>query len=532
VTGVAPAPSRIDRQQLAALLAQSLRETLRPGVDAHTGLRGSPLKQLAFSMTLMGIVFATNLPRLADLRSFLVLLFAMTMGTVLLGVAPESHEARLKRLEILYSKPISTRTFLAVRVLVLVVLAGLIASFLALPPLLAAGLRFGRWGLLAGQYGLLVVGSFALVVLWLAVFQRLAARVSLGRLRRITQTVLAVMLLAVVGLTFSTLPARVLGQPLPPPISLETSSWVRLLPSTWFVDVLMGGGGPAALGERFAALALLALALTLLWVLDVDLVASAERLMAPPTQRITRPPAVRIYELLGRLPLVGERLAGGPVGALTVLLLTVTQRDEVTRMKSLGPRLLQVVMFVLAWRARQPALFLAMLAYVGLVGLIEGLRTLRQSSEAAATWLLHVAPLDGGQLMRAVRRGALLRLFLFPSLLLAAVALRVHPAHEAAVLWLGYFALASLLIAASVLVTPRIPLSGEPSASPGVAGFAAATTLGLAGLVAYGLFIAVVTMLGWIGAVVGAMAAASLLVVAHVVGHFAGRRLGALEHLH
>jgi hypothetical protein len=193
---------------------------------------------------------------------------------------------------------------------------------------------------------------------------------------------------------------------------------------------------------------------------------------------------------------------------------------------------MQLVVFVLAVRAEQPAVFLATLAYVGYVGLVEGLRTLEQSSDAAATWLYHAAPVDGSVILRATRRAALLRHFLFPSLLLVVASALAYPPLVAAVLWLGYLALAQLLVAARLLFLPRLPLAGEPAVTPGVVGFAIATGLGFACLVVYGTFLALVTLLGWIGAVLGAMAAFTLLLAAWVLGHFAGRRLGTLESRH
>jgi hypothetical protein len=255
-----------------------------------------------------------------------------------------------------------------------------------------------------------------------------------------------------------------------------------------------------------------------------------ERLMAPPAVRLRPPLAVRAFELWRRLPLVGERLAGGAVGALASLVLTVSGREEVSRIKALTPRLLQVAMFVLALRSAHPTLFLVMLAYFGLMGLIEGLASLRQSADAAATWLLHLAPLDGGALVRAMRRGALQRYFLLPSLLLAVAALATYPPHVALVLWIGYVALAAALVAGTLLLWPRVPLAEEPSATPGMAGFAISTVLGMVALLTYSLFLAVVTLLGWVGSVLGAIAACALLAAAQLAGHLAGRRVRALEY--
>ena len=72
--------------------------------------------------------------RVADLPSYLVLLFAAVFVIVILAINPDSQDVQERRLEILASKPIAARTPLSARTILLLVLAGLLAGCLGLSP--------------------------------------------------------------------------------------------------------------------------------------------------------------------------------------------------------------------------------------------------------------------------------------------------------------------------------------------------------------------------------------------------------------
>jgi hypothetical protein len=144
MSAIAPDARRVDPLQLRALLRLTLKQSLGPGTDASTGSKGHPLRQILFSMTTLGVMLSARAWRVADLPSYLVLLFAAVFVIVILAINPDSQDVQERRLEILASKPIAARTLLSARTILLLVLAGLLAGCLGLVPMaVAVALRPG-----------------------------------------------------------------------------------------------------------------------------------------------------------------------------------------------------------------------------------------------------------------------------------------------------------------------------------------------------------------------------------------------------
>ena len=62
-------------------------------------------------MTTLGVMLSARAWRVADLPSYLVLVFAAVFVIVILAINPDSQDVQERRLEILASKPIAARTF-------------------------------------------------------------------------------------------------------------------------------------------------------------------------------------------------------------------------------------------------------------------------------------------------------------------------------------------------------------------------------------------------------------------------------------
>src|SRR5262249_743628 len=194
----------LDRRQLGAVLGLTLGQLLRPGVDANTGVRSHPLRQIVLSMGLLGLIFALNLLRLPTWDVFLVRLFAATFLMLSLAIAPEPYELRERHREILASKPVSARTLLVARCIQLLALSALIATAFGLLSFVGAAWRFHAPPLLAAvEFAMLVAGGFTSALLWLYAVLGALRFVRVETVRKAVHTALA---LFTIGLSLFSLP--------------------------------------------------------------------------------------------------------------------------------------------------------------------------------------------------------------------------------------------------------------------------------------------------------------------------------------
>ncbi len=225
----APAATRVEPGQVAALARLTLGQALRRGVDMSSGASGRPLLQLVVSLGLVGLMVAASVTRSPDADAFLARLFFGAFLLVGTALVPDTPEVRDRHVEILFSKPVSVPTHLAARALTLGVLAACVVLPFGLPGLLAAAWRFGLplWRP-AADLALLLAGAITLALLWLLVLVRLALRLGFGRVRRAAQSALMLTVLAIslhAALTLA-------GLELLPDVALRDT--LHALPSTWF----------------------------------------------------------------------------------------------------------------------------------------------------------------------------------------------------------------------------------------------------------------------------------------------------------
>jgi hypothetical protein len=526
-----PREGRIDRGQLGALLELTLRQLLRPGVDPSSRVRVQPLRQTVLSIGFFGLLFATNAVRAPDLPTFLALLFFTTLVIVSLTINPETPDVRERSLEVLLVKPVAALTFLAARTVVLLAISGLVATSFGAAPLLAAALRFGLSPLVvAADYAMLLAAAFTAATLWLHLMLAALRWISAERLRRATQTALAVFNLAVAVLSLASF-GFAEATSLPDPIRGlgRARAVLEALPSTWFA--LFWHREWLSAPHRAAVVALVAatVALALRGGLAKYYPHLLEQAALPRPSPGRRSLAVRLLEALTRLPPVGQRLFPPASVGLGAAILTLSQREEVSRLKVLVPRLVALLFFLLGLSGGQELLPLSMLAYFTFAAAVEGLDAVGQSAHAPASWLLHAAPLRGQEAARGVLLAVTLRFLLFPLTLLAVLLFRRHPPLLAGLLAAGTLFAGRAAVAARLALWPALPLSREQRATQSLAGVALGFGLTVTGGAAYAVASFLADRLGIIGLAavalgVGATAAAGLS-----MRLLAGHRLRTLE---
>jgi len=512
MSAVAPDARRVDRGQLRTLVRLTLRQSLGPGTDASTGSKGNPLRQILFSMTTLGVMLSARAWRVADLASYLVLLFAAVFIIVVLAINPDSQDVQERRLEILASKPIADRTMLSARTILLLVLATLLAGSLGLVPMAVAVAHFSLSAPRAlAAYLTLIAGSFAAAVLWLSVLMVGLRWVPLERARKILQFLLMAAILAITATSLGWIPLGGGGSV----FSIGTWPSVLLAPSSWFALFWLHDPWPGAPWRRAGAVALVSAAamMSIRGVLHRHYANFAEQ-SAAPTTRVPRSALVYALERVMRVPVLGRLLLPPPVQAVASAVLLATRREDVSRAKILASQLLALGAFVVAFSGAEHLVTVTLLTYLGFSSVTDGLKVTRQSGLPAAGWIFCGAPIEPRQLVRGISTALSLRFLALPALLLAVIFFRQHPPALAAMLALGYVLAARIVIGGGLLLWPAFPLSEEQQRAQSmvsyVIGFALSIGFGIAQTILvmiHGSFATVAVVLG--AATLLAMAAAA-----------------------
>jgi hypothetical protein len=460
-----PVEGRIDRDQLSALLRLLLGEGLRAGVDRSSGVRGHPLRQLAFSMLLMGAFFSPNVLQSPDWARALVVLYLGTTMLVLMAVVPETQEVRERHVEIMGSKPIARRTAFAARAILLAVLAALLSSSFGAFPLLAAALHFGASAprVAAAALGLVsnaftaAVAAFVLVSVSLRFWPP-------ERVRRFSQTGLTLFLLAV---TFSSLLSapRLLSGGERVDRFAALGGALEWLPSTWMAR-LVAGGGPAPLLSSLGAVLVVAAAVVLGLGHGLErLLPSFIETVPPAPTQVSLPLTARLLRRLARLPLLRTFWLTPASAAVAEVMIRSARAEDLTRVRNVTNLALALGAFALVAAGLPEIIAGTMLLYLLVAGSVEATRLVRQSTSPEAAWIFRTAPLRGRDLLRAIGAAVLLGTAALPAALLGVLALREYELSFALLLVFGYALTAAGAVAATVAVDPGVPLSREPTVS-------------------------------------------------------------------
>lgn len=491
-----PAEDRVDRRQLAALVRLQLGQMLRRGTDASSKMSGSPLRQILFTMSVLGVLAAGGAFRAVEADVFVARLFGSALVIVALAITAEADDARIERLEILLPKPVSGPTHLAAVALQLLVTSALVVVPYALPSLLAAVVRLGlapwRVPLLLAT---LLCGAFTVVLVWVLLLRAGTRRLGADRVRMITQTatVAVIVLLAWTGVSAS------LGSAPDAPVLPERA--LDALPSTWLARFWLDDWGAAANLRRAGAVALMSAAVVgfLLFSRRAPVDSFLES-----TSRVRRtrlPLLARLLLAVPRMPL-GRLLLPPPVAALAGGLVTVGSREEASRLRGFPNVLIAAAMVAWGfWSEAAGLLPIVVLASLTISMGLDGLAVARQSAQPDAAWMVAKSPLGPGQLVRAVLWAVTLRFVLPPLAFFSVLAFRRHAWYVAGLFVLGGLALARFAVASTLALHPSVPLSDPPRVG-GIAGQLAAWAVGMAGATAYAVAASLLDFEGMI-AVVG-----------------------------
>jgi len=529
MSAVAPDERRVDSLQLRTLVRLNLKQSLGPGTDASTGSKGHPLRQIVFSMTTLGVMLSARAWRVADLPSYLVLLFAAVFVIVILAINPDSQDVQERRLEILASKPIAARTLLSARTILLLVLAGLLAGCLGLAPLAVAVGRFGlRWPRAIAAYVTLVAGCFAAVVLWLSVLMVGLRWIPLDRVRKTLQLLLVI---AILGITATSLGWIPLGREGGALFSIAHWPAVLFSPSSWFALFWVYDPWPGAPWRRGGAVLLVAAAgvMSAFGVLHRHYANFAEQ-SAATTARVPRSALAWALERAMRVPVFGRLLLPPPVLAVAGAVLLVTRREDISRAKILASQLLALGAFAVALTGAEHLVTVTLLTYLGFSSVADGLKVTRQSSLPAAGWIFCGSPIEPRQLVRGLAMALELRFLALPTVLLAAIFFRRYPAALAAVLALSYVLVARLVIVVGLFLWPAFPLSEEQHRAQSMLSYVVGFALSIGFTVAQTVLVLLHQSFGAVAVVLGGAGLVALASAAWGLTWGAASRVARLEY--
>ncbi|HLG16386.1 MAG TPA: hypothetical protein VJH03_18045 [Blastocatellia bacterium] len=531
VSRVVASDGAIDRQQLRALIRLNLKQSFRGVLKPGTGRRSHPIRQIVFSMGFIGLLFSTGAMRCEDLATYLVLLFSAAFAIVALSVLPDTLDGRRRNVEIISSKPIAPATSLAARTINLLVVASLVVGSFALAPLVSAVLVF-KCGpaLVAGLVLLLLLGSFAVVVISLTTLVVAARWFNLDRLRVVAQFLLVAINLGLMGLSFLAMGSLARDKEAGG-LSLTSAPLVKLLPSAWYADWLVSDFGTVANLERAGAVLFLAGALWVALRLDIGrrYPQLIDRLLAADERPAARPFTVRLLELLRGLPLVGRWLAPPQPAAVASLILTLTQREVMSRIKILVPRVILIVFFVVSVTAGDRYFSPLIIAFYGFMGMIDGCEIIKHSSEPAAGWLLAAAPADARQILRGMRLAITLKYFALPAVLVTTALFIADKPMLAALFAISYLVEARCLVSLVYLMSPALPLSRDHATARQFTSVALSLAVTVITTIAYVLVSFAYEMFGYFGLAVGVVGVIGLGFASYGLDRGAAARMGKLE---
>jgi hypothetical protein len=453
-----PTPA-FDFRQARAVFSATLRQGMRPNADANGKRGASPMRGMIFSMFLAGFLASGAGGRSADLRTYLAFIAASACGLAMFIVMPETVEARQRTLEIFFSRPVSIRTVTFGSLAALGVIIALIqASYIAYP--LFVGVRdFGcpMWAVV--PIFLMFWGTgLTLATLWATALAVAARWLSAARLRRFAQLLLLVVLIGPILFSVASLTGDREA-----PLALDALPFARWLPPVWCVDAVFGGTARVVWYERLGVLVLAVAAFGLRWRVDADerLPKIAERFSAVQGERARMPVAVRALRMIHRLPGIGRTLVSPRAYGVAALILTVISREEVARLRMFMFNLMLFAAFAAAWLMPMNSSLPFIVGILGFTHVMDSSVIIRQSSQAEATWLLRLTPIDGMAVVRGTRWALLMRFVPLPALLFFILSIRNGSPGLAAFLLAAYVCEACLVIAASVIVKPALPLSSD-----------------------------------------------------------------------
>jgi len=257
-----------------------------------------------------------------------------------------------------------------------------------------------------------------------------------------------------------------------------------------------------------------------------------DRLLEPDERRASAPLSVGVLEVASRIPLLGRRLAPAQPLAVASLILTLTQREVMSRIKILVPRIVLIAFFAISLGTANQYFSPMVVAFYGFMGLLTGCDLITQSSQPEASWLLLAAPVDARQIISGLRLAVGLKYFSLPAVLVTIAVFFVNPPILAALLVLCYLVETRCIISLLILMRPAIPLSREHAANSQFVGLVASLVVAVVTGAGYVSVVSLYSLFGNVGLVVGAVGLMALIFASYWLDRGAASRLRKLQYEH
>jgi hypothetical protein len=371
---------------------------------------------------------------------------------------------------ILGSRPVTSRTFFAIRLTNVLFHAGLTTTFMAYPPIIAFtiahGVNAGRGlGAAVAIYAWAVCVTFAIVASYAALLRFIGG----ARLQRTVAYLQMVIGIAAYGGFF--LAMEGFGRSAITQAAMPDSAWTFIVPPTWFAAAIEVGAGQASAATWVRIALSIGMLAALAALLQGTLAPGyVDKLLELPDD-VTNRPSSRT-----RAPLLFPR---GEARAVALLTAAHVRHDLRVRMGLFGiVPLVLLYIFMGMRRGGNPDPFVSQLRTAGPDLLAMGAlmfpaivtRHLESSGSYPAAWIYTVTTADAGRLVLALKNiAAVYFLAPFAAVLALVYAWRFgHPGHA-----LAHAALLTVISHAAlqlgILVHPRLPFANPPDKSGGSA---------------------------------------------------------------
>ncbi|HEU4386843.1 MAG TPA: hypothetical protein VFV34_03535, partial [Blastocatellia bacterium] len=349
----------------------------------------------------------------------------------------------------------------------------------------------------------------------------------------LAQFVLVTINLGLIGLSFFSMSEMAKGSA-NSRISLLAVPYIKLLPSAWFADFLVSNFDISANLERTGALLVFIGAVLIATRLDLGnrYPKLIDRLLEPEHRPANRPLTVSLLDAVSRVPIAGRRIVSAQPFAVATLILTTTQREVISRLKILAPRIMLIAMFIISISLGNRYVSPLMLAFYGFIGVLTGCDLIKQSAQPEASWPLLAAPIDARQLLRGMRLVITMKYFLLPAVLVSIAMFITNPPALAALLSLCYLVETRCVISLLLLIGPALPLSREHATAGQLTGVGASMVVALVTTVGYVVIVTIYGFSQFAGLVVGILAVLSLSIASYLLDRGAAARLKGLQYEH
>lgn len=529
---VVPVEGVVDWQQLRAVVTLNLKQGFRGSQKSASGKRAQPILQLIVSMGFMGIFFAATARRCDDLATYLTLLFTTAFAIVALSVLPDTLDGRRRNVEVLSSKPIAATTLLAARAFSLLFISTIIIGSFTIAPLVSATWAFGcSWILAGGLLLLLILGSFAVVVMSLTTVILASQWFNIDRLRIFAQYLLVGINLGIIGLSLLSM-SDFASRSANSRLSLTSIPSVKLLPSAWFADFLISNFGVVANLERAGVLLLLGGALLIATRFDLgkrypNLI---DTLLEPDNRPASAPLTVSVLDATSRIPLLGSWLVPRQPLAVATLILTATHREVMSRLKILAPRIVLIAVFIASLTLKDRFVSPLLLAFYGFLALMTGCDLVKQSAQPEASWPLLAAPVGGREIIRGMRLVILLKYFALPGILVPIAVFLGNPPILAALLVMCYLFETRCIISLMIVIGPALPLSREHVTTGAFAGIGMSMVVGIVTSIGYLSIAWTHHVFASAGLIIGVIGLFVLIVASYLLDRAAETRISNLQY--